>query len=398
MSFKSDRSWLYIVYGYGGIAMQFALLPIFIALVGVEGFGRYTFLVAICNWFAFIATMGTQTKVRELEAQRSTTLRVEFHENYRNIFTVFYALTGVSCIALFGLSHFLIKINSDELLVVVLYAYSYSLFSVLNSMYVGKGELDRAAIYTFVATIGPLGAFIIGDQITGHSDIYERLYLACLIQLGLSIYMVRESRVITAMLPIFSISKDDFIVNLKLGFNGLYDKIFTEGDKIFIGTVLGDVTLAVYSLGAQVANALRVFSSFLFLKVEKSIFLKSNVPPVPAINAVLFSSVAGLFGCYIFDVLFPYIFSSSLESVLNIVYFQALLVVCRHVSSMYFIESYTRGYSGLYTIVQYVVLFFLVVYIFCFPITLQYFVYAIILTVVLTILINILIRGRLVNA
>ena len=398
MSFKSDKSWLYIVYGYGGIAMQFALLPIFIALVGVEGFGRYTFLVAICNWFAFLATMGTQTKIRELESRRTDTSLTEVQENYRNIFTVFYVLTGGSCIALLGITHSVLAINTEELLVVIVYAYSYALFSVLNSMYVGKGELDRAAIYTFIATISPLAVFIVGHHATGQSSIYERLYLACLIQLGLSLYMARQSRVIAGMLPVFSISKDSFIVNLKLGFNGLYDKIFTEGDKIFIGTLFGDLTLAIYSLGAQVANALRVFSSFLFLRVEKKIFSKSSVPVIPALKAILLSSIAGLFGCYIFEILFPYMFSSSLEPVLYIVYFQVLLVVCRHVSSMYFIESYTRGYSGLYTIVQYLVLLLSMIYLFCFVISLQFFVYTVILTVILTILVNIFIRGRLPNA
>jgi hypothetical protein len=398
MSFKSDKSWLYIVYGYGGIAMQFALLPIFIALVGVEGFGRYTFLVAICNWFAFLATMGTQTKIRELESRRLDTPLPEFQENYRNIFTVFYILTGGSCLALLGFAHFLLAINAAELAVVIVYAYSYALFSILNSMYVGKGELDKAAIYTFIATIFPLGILIIGHHATGYSNIYERFYLACGVHLCLSLYMVRQSRIIAGMLPSFSISKDCFIVNLKLGFNGLYDKIFTEGDKIFIGTLFGDLTLAIYSLGAQVANALRVFSSFLFLRVEKKIFSKSSVPVIPALKAILLSSIAGLFGCYIFEILFPYMFSSSLEPVLYIVYFQVLLVVCRHVSSMYFIESYTRGYSGLYTIVQYLVLLLSMIYLVFFVIELQSFVYTIILTVVLTILVNVFIRGRLPGA
>ena len=148
---------------YSGAGLQFALLPLFVAIVGKEGFGSYIYFISIASWLMFFTTLGGQTKIRKILGGIEKT-ETEYNEIKSNVSLIF--LSSIFCaLGFIVVNTFIIKLDFEIVVLLIAYFMVASYYSIINAFLIGLGRVLTASVNQILFTILPLCLFIIIDNI-----------------------------------------------------------------------------------------------------------------------------------------------------------------------------------------------------------------------------------------
>lgn len=292
-------------------------------------------------------TLGSQTKIRRALGRLSSASKSQADDIRIGIKSTL-SIVGllVTVIATGALVSLFIFYPLDPFsnLSVVTFFITYSLFSVVMAFVLGSGQIISSSICSALATSVPLCLFVAASYIQILS--WEiRLLFASVSMAGIILWY--RGCYANYLAGLFELKREylvrSFQENLALAPNSLFDKVFSQADKIIVGAVFGIEELAIYALGAQVSNVLYLSMKAFTVYAEAKIFSSSS----GRLGIIIGGAVFGV-GCSVvlyggIHFAFDYLFDEEFRPVLSILPWQIALVLIRALSGTVFILDYTEG-------------------------------------------------------
>jgi len=317
---------------YGNAVALFLLLPLFVAVLGKSTFGEYVFYLSVVNWLIFATTLGTQTKIRQLFAQPK-----QEKQATKETLVLFFILSLLMTI--FAFSYFISFETNSLITIITLIFLSFftSVFSLSNAFLIADGKVSYSAINQFAFSTVPLVLFLL------ISEYYELTYLT---RFGISIfvatlifylnkkYFIDALNINRRVTP--SKLKVSFMDNIKIAANSLFDKIISQGDKLFVGAAFGFETLAIYAIGSQISNILQMSLKAFLVFLEQNIFKVTKGILKEFIYTYALGAVLSIVIYFAVKYSFLLLFSEEYLYVLTILPYQLLIVYLRAISSTQF--------------------------------------------------------------
>lgn len=231
--------------------------------------------------------------------------------------------------------------------------------SIVNAFLIADDKAITSAVNQCLFSVFPLVIFLlfsINEDVTYTVRFYLMIVLALIIiymnkgYFGVAFYesKVRSNELLCS-------TKD----NIKIGMNSLFDKVISQGDKIFVGWAFGFEILAIYAIGSQISNLLQVtFKAFLIF-IEQKIFKKTNGLFRELLFLLLGGAVISVLAYLFISEMFLYFFDEDYLYVLSLLPFQFLIVYLRSISGVQFTADLVRGAHTRNVIVQYSFLLFI---------------------------------------
>lgn len=251
----------------------------------------------------------------------------------------------------------------------------YILISLQNSVLIANQRIVLSVIIGAIFTSGSLiFVNILFEFIVPSWDL--RLLLAIL--LGFSILIFYRSSV----LIVFSLRYFDFTSilrggkdNLILASYGLYDKLISLGDKVFVGFYFGVEALAIYTIGFQISNVVYSGAKAFTIFAENAIFTSGGGVVRQYILTMCFSITVSFLVLIFLNFTFEYLFSSEFSGAMDFLYLQLIIAILRVFNNLQFTRSYVNGTTKRYLLFCYSFIFIFVVIFFNFQdITLYQFI------------------------
>lgn len=343
---------LYICTLYSSALLQFLLLPIFVSFVGKESFGEYVYYYTVINWLTFSSTLGTQTKVRQLFPLRS-------FEGLKVTLIIAFGFTILTLMFSFLFFYFFSGYSIELIVTILMLTVAIGYLSIVNAFLIADDKAITSAVNQCLFSVFPLVIFLlfsINEDVTYTVRFYLMIVLALIIiymnkgYFGVAFYesKVRSNELLCS-------TKD----NIKIGMNSLFDKVISQGDKIFVGWAFGFEILAIYAIGSQISNLLQVtFKAFLIF-IEQKIFKKTNGLFRELLFLLLGGAVISVLAYLFISEMFLYFFDEDYLYVLSLLPFQFLIVYLRSISGVQFTADLVRGAHTRNVIVQYSFLLFI---------------------------------------
>jgi len=317
---------------YGNAFLQFLLLPLFISVLGKSTFGEYVFYFSVVNWLIFATTLGTQTKIRQLFFQ-SEEEKNAIKETIVLFFILSFIVTISASIYLYFFESYPVIIISS----LISLSFFTSLFSLTNAFLIADDKANYSAINQFAFSTIPLVLFLL------ISLFYELTYLtrfSLSIVIAIIVFYLNKKYFIEVLnfkcfVTAFKL-KISFIENVKIASNSLFDKIVSQGDKLFVGAFFGFEILAVYAIGGQIANILQVSLKAFLVFLEQNIFKVSKGVLKEFVTIFILGAVLIILIFFAMKYSFLLLFSEEYLYVLTILPYQLLIVYLRAISSMQF--------------------------------------------------------------
>jgi len=372
---------------YGNAFILFLLLPLFVGVLGKNDFGEYTFYLSVVNWLVFANTLGTQTKIRQLFLQSK-------NNKIKDALILFIILSFL--VTLFSLIYFYIfeSYSSKVIITLILLSFFTSVFSLTNAFLIADNKVNYSAINQFIFSIIPLILFLLISQF------YELTYLfrfVFSILIAMVIFYLHKKYFINVLklkrLATLLNLKDSFLDNIKIAGNSLFDKIVSQGDKLFVGVMFGFEILAIYAIGSQISNILQVSLKAFLVFLEQNIFKKDKGITKEFIVTFILGALLSILIFFVMKYCFLFFFSEDYLYVLTILPYQLLIVYLRAVSSTQFSCDLVSNSHVRNLIVQYSLLFLFSIFMYNFEqLDILLFVQLLMLMTVLTNMFNFALR------
>lgn len=339
---NSKRAYFFITsLASGGLLL---LLPLFVNLLGVEEYGLFSLYVAISSWFAFFATLGSPTKIRKNLAYKTEFLYSDIYFEMRLVYLLF-----IFSMLVLAVATFFCDISWSDALIVAAFSAAYIANQSLASCRLGVGDMLLAGIQNGVYCLLPLVAvLLLGWDSWSSRFCFSVVVVLVILWFNRSCFLYNIPEKDTGETLLQSL-----IDSLKISLNGLFDKLVSQGDKLFVGAVFGLEVLGVYALGAQISNVVHLAMKSFTVFVEKGIFSKDSNAKAELLLLVVLSLVF-VFVLYFFTKqTFLFFFDEVYLPVLQILLVQMLVVWARVLQGLIFTHAYVLEKHGVYSLVQY---------------------------------------------
>lgn len=331
-------------------------MPLFVEAVGKVSFGEYIYYFTIVNWLVFASTLGTQTKIRQLFV-------ISEFKKLKVAVLISFIFTLIVAILSFFILYFYLNYPLGIVTTLVLLSIGTSYMSLANAFLIADDRVLTSALNQLFFSVIPVSIYLLLSIYFTFS--YSTRFV---LSVALAFIIIRKfSHYFNIAFSDVKIEISDFIVsakeNIKIGFNSLFDKIISQGDKLVVGWLFGFEILAVYAIGSQISNVLQMTLKAFFIFLEQKIFKKSK----GFLRELLLSLFIGLTITFLMYVviknLFLVFFDEEYLYVLNILPFQFIIVYLRTISGVQFTmdlvcEAHTRNIA-----VQYFFLTLVIIYI-----------------------------------
>lgn len=317
---------------YGNAFLQFLLLPLFVGVLGKNNFGEYVFYLSIVNWLIFATTLGSQTKIRQLFVRDEGNRKA-----IKETLILFFILSVI--VASFSFLYFYFFELYPFIIISTLISLSFatSIFSLSNAFLIADNKVTYSALNQFAFSTIPLALFLM------ISNFYDLTYLTRFIisiLIAMLVFCLNRKYFKDALsinrIVSYSKIKISFIDNVKIASNSLFDKIISQGDKLFIGMLFGFETLAIYAIGSQISNILQVSLKAFLVFLEQNIFKSAKGLFKEYFLTFTIGAVFSLFIYFAVKYFFLLLFSEEYLYVLTILPYQLLIVYLRAISSTQF--------------------------------------------------------------
>ena len=227
--------------------------------------------------------------------------------------------------------------SSVVILIILLLSFFTSTFSITNAFLIADNKVNYSALNQFVFSTVPLILFLLISQY------YELTYLlrftfsiviAIFIFYWHKKYFIEVLKLKRIITPLHL--KISFFENIKIAGNSLFDKIISQGDKIFVGATFGFEVLAIYAIGSQISNILQVSLKAFLVFLEQNIFKKDKGIIKEFIVTFILGALLSVLVFFVIKYCFLILFSEDYFYVLTILPYQLLIVYLRAVSSTQF--------------------------------------------------------------
>lgn len=351
---------LYLSISYGNIAFQLLLLPIFANYLGVVAFGEFSFAISIVSWIAFFSTLGTQTKLRRiLTGKNINSLGQDSLKEVSNsgVLVVFLFVISSLIFVLINFYSFRVDFTYYQQSLMLVYCLLYITITIQSSILISSDRILLSALIGAVFTSGSLVlANIVYAYINPSWDF--RFIFGILVGLVIMSYYRKD------FFSIFSHQYFDLISirrgfkeNLVLAGYGLYDKLISLGDKIFVGFYFGVETLAIYTIGFQISNSVYSGAKAFTIFAENSIFKGSNDVFRQYLLTIGFSIAISLSVLVFLNYTFNFLFSADFHKVNEVLYLQLMIAILRVFNNLQFTRSYINGTTKEYLLFCYLFVF-----------------------------------------
>ncbi|MBM6551060.1 lipopolysaccharide biosynthesis protein [Marinomonas ostreistagni] len=328
----------YLTLSYGTAALQFLLLPPFVSALGKNGYGQYSYYLSIITWFCFFSTLGSPTKIRKIAA--AIIYSDADYLNYKKKISaaVFFVsiLSSFSCLVFYSLFDSFIG---------SVYIVLYSIFIIYSSYLISNDKVIYSAFFSLLITVLPIASVIFLDALFINAEWSLRFFASSIL---IFFIFISFDKVFFDFFKFSNLNASDLVEtakeNFKLAPNGIYDKIVSQGDKVYVGAFFGVETLAIYALGAQLSNILYITMKAFTVYMETKIYRKKiKIMEVCMLFGGALPFVFVLY--YIISKLFPFLFSDEFYDVISILIFQLMVVLFRVFSNVLFSYDYASEYS-----------------------------------------------------